>query len=294
MNLRDFEYLVAVADLGHFGKAAERCHVSQPTLSMQLKKLENYLGVPLFERNNKQVLITKIGTEIAARARQILLTTQEIKQLAKTAQDPLAGDFTLGAFPTLAPYFLPLIVPKITRELPKLKLFLVEEKTSILLEKLKNNKLDAALLALPIQDDSLEFEELFADPFMLAVPAGHKFAQRKYIGQSDIISEQLLLLEEGHCLRSQALEFCSFIGTSERQDFRATSLETLRQMVRANVGITLIPRLAARDNDGIIYIPLKPEISRRIALVWRKTSTKMVCIKALLVCLNAYNDGKER
>lgn len=282
MNLRDFEYLVAVADLQHFGKAAEHCNVSQPTLSMQLKKLEDYLGVKLFERTNKQVMITKIGAEIIARARQILLTASEIKNLAKTAQDPLAGDFTLGAFPTLAPYFLPIIAPKIATVLPKLKLFLVEDKTATLLEKLKSGALDAAFIALPIEDDSLEFSELFSDPFMLAVPCNHKFAQRKSISQKDIVSEKLLLLEEGHCLRSQALEICSLIGTGERQDFRATSLETLRQMVRANVGITLIPRIAIRENDGVCYIPIKPEISRKIALVWRKTSTRIQCIEKII------------
>jgi LysR family hydrogen peroxide-inducible transcriptional activator len=282
MNLRDFEYLVAVADLWHFGKAAERCNVSQPTLSMQLKKLENYLSVQLFERTNKQVMITKIGEEIAMRARQILLTSNEIKQLAKTAQEPLAGDFTLGAFPTIAPYFLPIIVPKIAENLPKLKLFLVEDKTEILLAKLKAGTLDATLLALPIYDEDLEFAELFSDPFMLAVPTSHKLAKRKFIHPKDIVGEKLLLLEEGHCLRNQALEICSLIGVGERQDFRATSLETLRQMVRVGVGVTLMPEIAVREKDGVCYIPIKPEISRKIALVWRKTSTRKQCIEAML------------
>lgn len=282
MNLRDFEYLVAVADLGHFGKAAEHCNVSQPTLSMQLKKLEDYLGVQLFERNNKQVMITKIGAEIAVRARKILLITSEIKMMARNAQEPLAGDFTLGAFPTLVPYFLPIIVPKIASAMPKLKLFLMEEKTEKLLEKLKSGVLDAALLALPIEDESLEYKEIFSDNFLLAVPANHKLSKRKYINQSEIIGEKLLLLEEGHCLCSQALEFCSLIGVGERQDFRATSLETLRQMVRAGVGITLIPKIAVREDLGVSYIPIKPAIARKIAIVWRKTSTHKACIDAII------------
>jgi LysR family hydrogen peroxide-inducible transcriptional activator len=282
MNLRDLEYLVAVAELRHFGKAAERCHVSQPTLSMQLKKLEVYLGVQLFERINKQVMITPVGEKILDYAIRILQDAQEIKKTAKTAQDPLAGDFRLGAFPTLAPYFLPLAIPALIKKLPKLKLFLIEEKTAQLLEKLKGGDLDAALVALPIEGVGLEIISLFKDPFLLAVPLGHPLANRKHVDQYDIRGERLLLLEEGHCLRLQALEVCSLIGVSESQDFRATSLETLRQMVALGVGITLIPKLAMRKTDGIAYIAFdKPKISRTIGLVLRKTSSRKECIEIM-------------
>lgn len=283
MNLRDLDYLVAVADQLHFGKAAEYCHVSQPTLSMQLKKLEDYLGVQLFERTNKHVMITPVGEHIAECARRMLQDAQQIKDIAKMSQDPYAGDFRLGAFPTLAPYFLPLVVPAIRRKLPKLKLLLVEEKTAELLDKLKTGNLDAALVALPVEEEGLGSAPLFDDPFLLAVPHAHPLAKRKHINQSDIKGEQLLLLEDGHCLRSQALEVCSLIGASEHQDFRATSMETLRQMVAAGVGITLIPKLAMRKKDGIIYIPFaKPAIFRTIGLVWRKTTVRKPCIEALL------------
>lgn len=281
MNLRDLQYLTAVADLRHFGQAAARCNISQPTLSMQLKKLEETLGVQLFERNNKQVMVTPIGEEIAQHARHILREAQEIKEIAKTAQDPLAGEFRLGAFPTLAPYFLPLAVPAIRKKLPKLKLLLLEEKTEALLERLKAGTLDAALLALPIEKDGLETTLLFNDQFLLAVPLNHPLAKRKTILQNDIAHERLLLLEDGHCLRSQALEFCHMAG-AEEQEFRATSLETLRQMVAAGSGITLMPRMSMRKGDGIVYIPFAGNApSRSIGLVWRKTSPRKPCIEAI-------------
>jgi len=282
MNLRDLHYLVTVADTRHYGKAAEQCHVSQPTLSMQLKKLEETLGVQLFERTNKKVMITPVGEHIAERARKILQDAEAIKTIANMSQDPYAGEFRLGAFPTLAPYFLPLAVPAIRKKLPKLKLLLVEEKTESLVERLKAGTLDAALLALPLQEDGLETMPLFDDRFLLAVSRNHPLAKRKTIRQSDIMGERLLLLEDGHCLRAQALEVCSMTGASENQEFRATSLETLRHMVASGVGITLIPKMAMQKSDGIVYIPFaKPAPLRTIGLVWRKTSARKPCIDAL-------------
>ena len=282
MNLRDLEYVVAVADLQHFGRASERCNVSQPTLSMQVKKLEDMLGVALFERTNKHVMMTPIGSEITQRARRILQDAKEVKELAKAAQDSLSGDFYLGAFPTLAPYYLPEATARIHKKLPKLRLWLVEEKTEILLDKLHKGQLDAAFIALPVADDQLESEMLFHDPFYLAVPRGHPLAGQKMANAKNISGKELLLLEDGHCLRDQALSVCSLIGTSEHQGFRATSLETLRHMVAGGMGITLIPKLALRKDDGIAYIPFeKPVISRTIGLVWRKSSPRKACISAL-------------
>jgi LysR family transcriptional regulator, hydrogen peroxide-inducible genes activator len=283
MNLRDLQYLVSVADLNHFGKAALACNVSQPTLSMQLKKLEETLDVTLFERTNKHVMITPIGTKIVQRARSVLQETQAMRDIAKTAQDAYGGDFKLGAFPTLAPYYLPLITDHISKKLPALKLWLVEEKTEILLEKLHTGMLDAALIALPITDHDLDHVTLFEDPFYLAVAHAHPLAKQDNIRIEHLAKERVLLLEDGHCLRHQALEVCSLIGMSEHQDFRATSMETLRQMVASGVGITFIPRLAMRAHDGITYIPFeKPALSRTIGLVWRKTSARKTCIKALV------------
>jgi LysR family hydrogen peroxide-inducible transcriptional activator len=282
MNLRDLQYLAAVADHRHFGKAAQACNTSQPTLSMQLKKLEETLGVQLFERTSKHVMVTPIGEDIAERAQRILREAEGIKEAAKTAQDPYAGEFRLGAFPTLAPYFLPQAVPAISKKLPKLKLLLVEEKTEALLEGIKAGTLDAALLALPIEEDGLETAALFDDQFLLAVPRYHALAKRKTIRQSDLADERLLLLEDGHCLRAQALEVCHMTGAGE-QEFRATSLETLRHMVAAGSGITLIPKMAMQKGDGIVYIPFaKPAPSRTIGLVWRKTSARKPCIDAFV------------
>jgi LysR family hydrogen peroxide-inducible transcriptional activator len=246
--------------------------------------------VQLFERTNKQVMITPVGEEIAQRARRILREAEEIKAVAKTAQDPYAGEFRLGVFPTLAPYFLPQAVPAIRRKLPKLKLLLIEEKTESLVERLKAGTLDAALLALPVHEDALETMPLFDDPFLLAVPRGHPLAKRNTIRQSDIADERLLLLEDGHCLRAQALEVCSMAGADE-QEFRATSLETLRYMVASGVGITLIPEMAMKKGDGIAYIPFaKPAPSRSIGLAWRKSSARMPCIKVLTESMNFQNN----
>lgn len=272
MNLRDLEYMVAVADMRHFGKASEQCNVSQPTLSMQIKKLEESLGVAIFERGGRQAMPTPVGAQLVAKARQVLRGADEIRELARAAQDPLAGEFRLGLFPTLAPYLLPLCVSAIHKALPRIRLLLVEEKTDRLLEQLAEGRLDAALLALPVEAEGLESEALFDDPFLLAVPRGHRLAERKRVRMEDVVNEPLLLLEEGHCLRAQALEVCRIAGAQEQHEFRATSLETLRHMVAAGVGITLIPRLAARADAAIAYIPFaEKDVSRRVGLVRRKS-----------------------
>lgn len=280
MNTRDLEYLLAVADLKNFGKAAKACHVSQPALSMQLKKLEEQLGVTLFERTTKRVLITAAGEELVRRAKRIVQEVAELKEVGRVHQNPLAGELRFGAFPTLAPYFLPKLVPVVQTALPDLKLLLVEEKTDQLLARLKAGKLDAALLATPIEESGLMVEPLFEDRFVLAVPSKHPLAQKTNVRQADIAQTELLLLEEGHCLRDQALDVCRLMGSNEQQDFRATSLETLRQMVAVGVGMTLMPELAVRETPGIAYIPfVQPVPQRTIALVWRATSVRQQCLQ---------------
>lgn len=277
MNLRDLHYIVAVAETGNFNKAAQLCNISQPTLSMQIKKLEAYLGLPLFERDKKRVLVTAAGEKIISHARQILDGERSIRNLAKLAQNPLEGEFRLGAMPTLASYLFPDIIPHVAERLPKLKLLLVEEKTPTLQEQLSNGTLDAALLALPVNDDRLEEVALFDDPFYLAVNPQHKLAKRKQVSIADLADEKLLLLDDGHCLRDQVLSFCAMRPDIAEQDFRATSLETLRLMVRAEKSdfITLIPQIARQEQDGLVYIPfIAPKPSRTIGLVWRKTSAR--------------------
>ncbi|MCJ8324491.1 MAG: LysR family transcriptional regulator [Rhizobiales bacterium] len=283
MNLRELEYLVAVAQFKHFGKAATYCHVSQPALSMQLKKLEQELGVLLFERNNKQVLITKIGTQITMRARLILQQSADLKQFAKGEGDVFSGELRLGAFPTLAPYYLPKIVPKIALKFPKLKLLLVEEKTDILIKQLQKGELDCAFMALPVVVENLDYQHLFDDEFYLAVANTHKLAGQTEINLAELNHKNLLLLEDGHCMRQNALDICQLSGANEQQEFRATSLETLRQMVRVGGGITLMPKLAMQKNDGLHYIKFShnPPV-RRIALVWRKTTHKRQLFEKLI------------
>jgi len=276
MNLRDLKYIVAVAHTKSFVKAAEQCFVSQPTLSMQVKKLEESLGIKIFERNNKRVLITDVGQSIIATAKHILQEVDLIKEISTNAQNPLAGNFKLGAFPTLASYILPSLVPLIKEQLPHIRLILVEEKTNTLIQQLKNGELDAALLAAPIKEDGLVTERLFDDTFKLAVSSQHDLAKQTAITPSDLAGEPLLLLDEGHCLRDQSLQFCQLNDVKEEQNVRATSLETLRQMVRANTGITFIPNIAIQKNEhNIRYIPfIEPQPQRTICLVWRKTSPK--------------------
>jgi LysR family hydrogen peroxide-inducible transcriptional activator len=287
MNIRDLRYFLAVAELEHFGRAADQCCVSQPTLSGQIKKLEEELGVTLLERTNRRVLLTEPGAQIAHSARRILREVDTIQDIATSSHDPLSGKFRLGAFPTLSTYIFPSLVPRVKSSLPDLRLILIEEKTAILVEKLRRGEIDAALLALPVDDDFLVSRTLFEDEFLLAVPPEHALADCQHIAQKTLKNHRLLLLEEGHCLRDQALEICQLSGIAEEQDFKATGLETLRQMVKAGTGITFMPRIAVQDNEpGIRYIPFtNPAPVRTIGLVWRKTTARQTVIDRLVELL---------
>lgn len=284
MTLRELEYIIAVADTLSFSRAADHCHVSQPTLSAQVKKMEAALGITIFERNNRHVYLTDVGREIVKSARQVLMDVAVIKEIARASRDPLSGRFRLGAFPTLASYLFPVILPPIKSDMPQLHLILVEEKTDELLTRLKSGALDAAFIALPVQDAALASQKLFDDPFYLAAPTDHELAEQKSIKAAALIDMPLLLLEEGHCLRDQALDICHVIGTKEQTDYRATSLETLRQMVKVGSGLTLMPQLAIdHDDTSICYIPFEsPAPHRTIGLVWRKTTRRMAVIDKIL------------
>lgn len=277
MNLRDLRYLVALAEQRHFGRAAEACHVSQPTLSTQIKKLEDELGVALVERAPRHVMLTPAGQDIAQRARRVLAEVEQMRETARRTADPEAGSVRLGLFPTLGPYLLPHVVPRLRQRFPRLELLLVEEKTEQVMHMLREGRLDAAVLALPLDEDWLESEFLFEEPFVLAVPEGHALASRPELGVDDLGELPLLLLEEGHCLRNHALAVCSLAGAGEKDGFRATSLETLRQMVAAGVGVTLLPMLAVKPpvpaSGDMHLLPFRdPPPARRLALVWRKSS----------------------
>jgi LysR family hydrogen peroxide-inducible transcriptional activator len=285
LKLKDLRYLVAVADTRHFGRAAERSFVSQPTLSAQLKKLEDYLGVQLVERAPKRVALTAAGEEIVERARRILEASDEIVELAKGHRDPLAGRLKLALLPTIGPYLLPNVAARLRKQLPRLELMLYEYQTDPMLEKLHSGEIDVGILALPVPLDGLDSCELYQEPFTVALPANHRLATRNSIKVEDLSHETLLLLEDGHCLRDQALDICSG-SVHEKQDFRATSLETLRQMVAAGVGITLLPELAGRgaygNARGVTIKPFaKPVPTRTIGAVWRKSTARREAILAL-------------
>jgi LysR family hydrogen peroxide-inducible transcriptional activator len=293
LKLKDLRYLVAVADSRHFGRAAERSFVSQPTLSAQLKKLEDYLGVQLIERAPKRVALTAAGEEVVQRARLILAASDEIVELARGHGDPLAGRLKLALLPTIGPYLLPNVAGKLRKHIPRLELMLYEYQTDVMLEKLHSGEIDVGILALPVAMDGLESHELYKEPFMVALPSDHRLASRKAIKVEDLSHETLLLLEDGHCLRDQALDICSGADLHEKQDFRATSLETLRQMVAAGVGITLLPELAGRGAygaaRGVVIKPfVKPVPTRTIGAVWRKSSARRSVILTLAKLIEAH------
>lgn len=296
MNLRDLRYFIALADLRHFGRAAEACHVSQPTLSTQLKKLEDELGVQLIERAPRQVMLTPAGRDILERARRVIAEVEQMRETARRTADPEAGSVRLGLFPTLGPYLLPHVVPNIRRRFPRLELLLVEEKTENVLQMLREGRLDAGVLALPLHEEWLEIEALFEEPFLLALPNGHPLAKQRELKLAELSQQHLLLLEDGHCLRDQALEVCQLAGASEKEGFRATSLETLRQMVAAGVGLTLLPMLAVKPpvpaSENIRLLPFRqPAPTRKLALVWRKSSAMSDFLRKLAQVLKDLPPG---
>ncbi len=288
MNLRDLRYLVAVAEHRHFGRAAEACYVSQPTLSTQIKKLESFLGVQLIERTHKQIMLTPAGRSVVERARKILTDVDDMVELCRAAHDPLAGEIRLGLIPTFGPYLLPHLVPDLRKRLHRLRPLLYEDQTARLLERLRQGELDAGLMAMPVEGQDLHCQELFDEPFVLAVPAGHELAEKVMVDLEDLKRERVLLLDEGHCLRDQALDICKLVGAAREEEFRATSLETLRQMVAAGAGITLLPVLAAMANaslpnrNSIVLRPFVPPVpQRKMAIYWRKGSAREEAIAAV-------------
>lgn len=276
MTLTELRYLVAVAETRHFGRAAAACAVTQPTLSAGIKKLEDGLGVQLLERTSKRVALTRVGAQVVARARGVLEQCEGIESLARTNQAPLTGSFRLGVIPTLGPYLLPWWIPALRRRHRELELVLTEDLTDHLLEALRDHRVDAALLALPLDAEGLDSEPVFDEHFWLALPSRDSLAERKRVRQADLDGRRVLLLGEGHCLRDQALDVCAEVDLDPGvEDMRATSLETLYQLVRAGLGCTLLPALAVanrpRDRRVALRPFAKPVPSRRIAMVWRSS-----------------------
>jgi LysR family hydrogen peroxide-inducible transcriptional activator len=277
MNLRHLEYAVSLAAEGQFLRAAARCHVSQPTLSAQIAKLEDELGVQLFERGPRAAIPTVNGRELIRQAQIVLDEVERLKALARAGQDPLQGPFRLGVIPTAGPYLLPLLLPVLRRRWPQLQLLLREEMTAALLERLRAGSLDAAILSLPLDGNDLRWEPLLSEPILLALPCGHPLAGRERVAPPALAAEPVILLEEGHCLREQSLAVCDAAGLGRRRDdVQAAGLESLRQMVMAGIGIALVPESATRAPFGTSELAVyrrfePPEPRRQLVLVWRRS-----------------------
>lgn len=289
VKLRDLEYLDAIDRFKHFGKAAEACFVSQPTLSGQIMKLEEQLGLQLVERHRRNVMLTPAGEQLVKEARNVLSAAQVFEETARTLLDPLAGDLHMGMIPTLAPYLLPHVMEPLNERLPKVNFYLHEKQTKVLMRELNEGKLD--LLILPWLDDmqGVERYDLFDEPLDLAVSPQHPLADKQKVTFDDLNNQQLLTLEDGHCLRDQALGYCFTSGAKEDHRFQATSLETLRYMVASGIGMTMLPRLATHnleDTHRIRYIRFKtPEPTRNISLLIRPNYSRMTCVREVVSCV---------
>lgn len=278
MTLQELRYLVALAEHRHFGRAAMACHVAQPSLSAGLKKLEDSLGARLFERSRHQVFPSQLGERLVEQARVILFEVERFEGMARAATASLSGVFRLGAIPTVGPYLMPHVVVKLRADYPTLELHLVEQTTDELLDQLRSGHLDAALLSPPIDESGLLRVNLYREDFFLAAPVAHRLAGKKKVRQPEISGEALLLLDEGHCLRDQVLKFCQAEDTPARELLRGSSLETLRNMVAAGVGCTLLPALALNPASGsppVAVVPfVSPVPSRLVSLYYRKGFTR--------------------
>ncbi len=278
-SLKQLEYLVALDDTRHFARAADRCHITPSTLSAGIRDLETVLGSAIAERSKRQVLMTPLGEDIAARARLLLRDADDIMALAASDRAPLSGDLRLGAIPTISPFLLPRVLPGLYRQYPQLRLFLKEEKTDELLSLLREGEIDLALIARPYAIDRLEFRALFDDPFYFACRRDHPLADEPSVSVKRFASEPLMLLEEGHCLRGHALDAGrSARGSQMRAQYEASSLHTLVQMVAGGIGVTLLPKLAVDAGIGgganIVPLPLTPAAKRQVGFVWRRASLR--------------------
>ena len=275
MNIRDLEYLVALAEHKHFRRAADACHVSQPTLSGQIRKLEDELGIILLERTSRKVLFTQSGLLLVDQAKTVLREVKLLKEMASNQGKEMTGPLHVGVIPTIGPYLMPHIVPALQNAFPDLELFLYEAQTHQLLEQLETGRLDCAIVASVRETEPFIEVPLFKERMLLAVAENHPWAKEQTIPMSMLKDHEMLMLDDGHCLRNQALGYCFTAGAKENSHFQATSLETLRNMVAANAGMTLMPELAVLsegERGGVKYLPCQPEPSRDVILVYRPGS----------------------
>ena len=276
MNIRDFEYLVALAEHKHFRKAAEACFVSQPTLSGQIRKLEDELGTALLERSSRRVLFTDAGLQLVDQVKRILSEVKTFKDMASSQAGEMVGPMHIGFIPTVGPYLLPKIIPMLKEAFPDLELFLHEAQTHQLVRQLEDGKLDCLVLASVAETAQFKEIEVYNEPLSIAVPCDHEWAKLDQVDMLDLNGKTVLALGDGHCLRDQALGFCFAAGAQDDERFKATSLETLRNMVAAGAGITLLPELSLpkeKEKDGVCYVPAtNPVPSRSIVLAYRPGS----------------------
>ncbi|BAN22129.1 hydrogen peroxide-inducible genes activator [Caballeronia insecticola] len=297
MTLTELKYIVAVARERHFGRAAEACFVSQPTLSVAIKKLEDELNVQIFERGTSEVSVTPIGEQIVTQAQRVLEQTLAIKEIAKQGKDPLVGPLRLGVIYTIGPYLLPTLVKQMIKAVPQMPLMLQENYTLKLIELLKQGEIDVAIMALPFPETGLMVRALYDEPFVVAMPSGHAWENRAKIDADDLKQETMLLLGSGHCFRDHVLGVCpELMRFSQNADgiqktFEGSSLETIRHMVASGVGITVLPRMSVSEvkphaggiDSGLLsYVPFdEPVPDRRVVLAWRKSFTRMPAIDAI-------------
>ena len=292
MTLTELRYIVAVARARHFGHAAEACFVSQPTLSVGVKKLEDELGVTLFERGNNEVTVTPAGMRIVEQAAHILELAGDLKALAQQSKDPLVGPLRLGAIYTIAPYLLPQLIPQVHALAPQMPLLLEENFTAKLAEKLKRGELDAIIISLPFDEPGIETQMLYTEPFQVALPAGHAWCAKSAIHADELIQESLLLLSAGHCFRDQVLKVCPALNRtaaapgSMQKTLESSSLETIRHMVASGAGITVMPCTAVQTGvaeQGLLaFRPFSdPAPDRPVALAWRKSFTRPQALEAV-------------
>lgn len=277
-TMKQLQYLAALADTRHFGRAAERCHITQSTLSAGIRDLESVLGAAVAERSNRHVLITRVGAQVAERAKALLRDAEEVMEVARAGRSPMTGEMRLGVIPTIGPFLLPRVLPGLRERFPELTVYLREEQTAPLLARLEDGELDAALIALPYETGDLDTRGILEDEFLFACNRDHALAGAGEVSLDALAGERLLLLEEGHCLRGHALDVCEMGDTIARAQFEASSLHTLVQMVAAGIGVTLVPRLAVdariAQGTGIALSRLAMPASRRIGLAWRRTSLR--------------------
>ncbi len=300
MTLTELKYIVAVARERHFGRAADACYVSQPTLSVAIRKLEDELGVTLFERGGNEITVTPIGQRIITQAQRVLEETANLREIARQGHDPLAGPLRVGVIYTIGPYLLPRLVPAQIQITPQMPLILQENFTTRLLELLRQGEIDCAIMALPFPDAGLEVFPLYDEPFVVAVPRKHPWASRASISSAELKSETMLLLGTGHCFRDQVLEVCPelarFSASNDgiQRSFEGSSLETIRHMVAAGIGITVLPvsslPTSGAPDDLLAYIPFtRPVPDRRVVMAWRKSFPRREAMLALIKAVQACN-----